>query len=195
MSRPACLLALAAAVLLGGCGRDEPPAAPVPAAVTLADLAAAVVPLDLAPVSTFEQACARCHGPQGSFYGEAFAELPPAELREVVHDMMVGPGFLSPTEPEVDAMTAYHRALAAGEPFICIARVEPGDGGPLTVVGECSLDATLRLTAPASQNLALDPDGRWQTPLDAPAALALEATRENTPSRLTCPPRQWTHAE
>lgn len=192
------------ATLLAGCGDNTPPGPPPPAPDSASasesapfDEAAffdAFRPLTLAPVSTFEESCANCHGPQGSFYGEAFAQLAEPELREFVHDMMVGPAFLSPTEVEVDAMTAYHRALSAGEPFICISALErAGDG--VTVRGECTPDAALRLAAPREQAIAAESDGRWQLVLDAPAPLELQAAREDNSSRLAYPPRQWTHAE
>ncbi len=42
-----------------------------------------MVNLPLPPVSTFEEACARCHGPQGSFYGAEFAKLSDEELVQV----------------------------------------------------------------------------------------------------------------
>jgi hypothetical protein len=70
------------------------------------------VTLSLSPVSTFEDAWARCHGPQGSFPGKEFARLNGEKLAEVVREMMEGPASLQPSDADVRAMTAYHHALA-----------------------------------------------------------------------------------
>jgi len=63
--------------------------------------------LVLPPVSTFEDTCARCHGPESSFYGPQFARLQESELMRVVREMMQGPALLQPTDAEVRATTAY----------------------------------------------------------------------------------------
>lgn len=80
--------------------------------------------LSLGPVSAFEDACARCHGPQGMFYGKEFAQMGNPALAEVVHEMMIGPGQLRPTEPESDAMTAYHAALRDKTPFAAVVNAK-----------------------------------------------------------------------
>ncbi len=90
--------------------------------------AAEPVNLTLPPVATFDRACARCHGPEGSFYGRGFASHPD-ELRQVIDEMMRGPAFLDPTESDVEAMTAYHRALAADEPFVAVTNAADAVAG------------------------------------------------------------------
>ncbi|MGI6454630.1 MAG: hypothetical protein ACOX5R_03295 [bacterium] len=80
----------------------------------------ALIDMKTGPVVLFEDACSRCHGPYGTFYGEEFAHLEPDELREVVWDMMAGPGGLDPSESEVNAMTEYHKALYHKKPYVSI---------------------------------------------------------------------------
>lgn len=76
--------------------------------------------LSLPPVSTFADACARCHGDEGKNYGEGFAKIDDEELRHVTEDMMYGPAYLEPTEADIEAMTSYQRAISKDEPFIAI---------------------------------------------------------------------------
>ena len=102
--------------------------------------------LTLPPVRTFEEACARCHGPRGSFYGQEFARLRDPELTEYVDEMMRGPGMLHPTADDVLAMTAYHRALARKEPFIAVLNpAEAIESGFHTVK---AAESATRLTHP-----------------------------------------------
>lgn len=49
-----------------------------------------MVNLPLPPMSTFEEACTRCRGPQGSFYGAEFAKLSDEELVRVTHEKNSG---------------------------------------------------------------------------------------------------------
>lgn len=76
--------------------------------------------LQYPPVATFDQHCARCHGPEGSFYGQAFAQTVEHDLTEMVGQMMRGPAFLEPNSTDIAAMAAYQRALAAEEPFVIV---------------------------------------------------------------------------
>jgi mono/diheme cytochrome c family protein len=63
-------------------------------------------------MALFEQACSRCHGPQGSFIDIPFKHKG-AVLREITVEMMKGPGQLQPTEPEIEAMMACLRWIEA----------------------------------------------------------------------------------
>jgi hypothetical protein len=78
-------------------------------------------------MSYFESNCARCHGAYGSFYGEGFGKnLTDSKLRQVVHDMAAGPGNAPVTEPQLDALTAYHRSMINGKPFLIVNAVGRG---------------------------------------------------------------------
>lgn len=116
-----------------GCRRPQPPLhdratsttelAPGPhAAANLADLSPG-------PVLLFEESCARCHGPQGSFYGQEFAKLDDAHLRQAVTDMMRGPAGLDPSLADIAAMVAYHRALRETGLFVVATNAGRFAGG------------------------------------------------------------------
>jgi mono/diheme cytochrome c family protein len=78
---------------------------------------------EFAPMAYFESNCARCHGAYGSFYGEGFGKnLTDSKLRQVVHDMAAGPGNAPVTEPQLDALTAYHRSMINGNRFSSLMR-------------------------------------------------------------------------
>ena len=81
------------------------------------------------PVSTFKSSCARCHGSQGSFYGNSFGAFPALELERFVSVMMKGPGGLNPNQADIEAMTAYNRALAKHKPFIFISSADTASNG------------------------------------------------------------------
>ncbi len=76
--------------------------------------------ITLPPVSTFRNACARCHGYEGSAYGKGFGNLGPDSLRSVTEDMMFGPAGLDPDSIDVDAMAAYNASLEKSVPFASV---------------------------------------------------------------------------
>lgn len=74
----------------------------------------------LPPVSTFADACARCHGDEGNNYGDEFAKIEREELHKITEDMMYGPAFLQPNEVDIEAMTSYQAAISKDEPFAIV---------------------------------------------------------------------------
>ncbi len=188
-----------ASAALAGCGASAGPAGMDPSAEANADLAETVsgpVDLTLGPVSTFESACARCHGPEGAFYGQAFADLGPSELRKEVREMMEGPGELHPSTAEVLAMVAYHRAIRREEPFVCIqngAALTAGDAE--TIRGEASLEAEVVVEAGDSTTRA-ERDGPAWTVADPPAPpFEVRVEKGGRAVRFTFPARQWSAAD
>jgi mono/diheme cytochrome c family protein len=165
MKLQSCLILLLAAGLfaIAGC---EPKTTPAASAL----LTAPTIPVQqitLGPVSTFEQACARCHGPQGSFYGEAFAKLSDSELHDFVKEMMEGPAGLHPTEEDIAAMTAYHQALAAKKPYLVVMDYVEENGYRLA--GQASLQSNLIIqTAADKVQAAPDSSGNWSVQLQCP---------------------------
>ncbi len=163
---------------------------------TLPDFCAVhVVSLDLGPVTTFEQHCSRCHGSQGSFYGEEFARLDEKHLMEIVEEMMVGPSFLDPSEEEVAAMTAYHHALRDEEPFICVTGFERS-GEDSTIRGEAGLgsDVTIKCSQ-MEYNIEPANDGSWQLSLHEALPCSITAVRDKKTTILRFPLEQWSHSE
>ena len=122
-----CLSLLLAALLPFALG-DVPKGAP-PALVTTA------------PISYFEDRCSRCHGPQGSFYGDAFGKnLTEEALRKVVDDMCRVQADSPLKGMDLDAQIAYHRALIAKEPFLVVTQVKEGE-----ISGEVAEKATVQV--------------------------------------------------
>jgi hypothetical protein len=73
------------------------------------------------PIAVYEEACARCHGPNGSFYGPELGRgKTDLQLRQAIQDMADNQGQIELTLSELDAQTAYHRAIIAHEPFLYI---------------------------------------------------------------------------
>ena len=73
------------------------------------------------PVAVYEQACARCHGPNGSFYGPDLGKgKTDSQLYKAVQGMADNQGQIELASAEVEAQTAYHRAIIKREPFLAI---------------------------------------------------------------------------
>jgi hypothetical protein len=98
-----------------------------------------VIPPTVAPISYFEDRCARCHGPQGSFYGDAFGKnLTEEALRKVVYDMCRNQGEMKLEGVDLDAQIAYHRSMISKEPFLVVTHREKGQ-----LAGEASEKAVV----------------------------------------------------
>ena len=154
-----------------------------------------LVMLSLPPVSTFEASCANCHGPQGSFFGEEFGELPDEQLHDAVEEMMEGPAFLDPTDADLRAMVAYHHALAAREPFLCVTSLQlSSNGGPTSLEGEATPGATVSVAGTSAATTAGEM-GTWQLrDIPASASLVLTAQKDGNATRLDLHQAQWSHA-
>jgi len=164
--------------VLCGCDREGARAVPAePLTVEAEPAHEAVheqVDLTLPPVSTYASACARCHGDGASNHLEQLRALHDDELRPFIEDMMWGPGFLEPTEHDIDAMTAYHRALIADEPFVVVTNGESAPG-PKALAIETSPGATFEINSD---------DG----------TLTIRATRGDQTTEISFPARLWSHA-
>lgn len=147
-----------------------------------------------APVSTFESSCARCHGPQGSFYGASFGKLPDAKLKKFVKDMMKGPAGLDPTQADIDAMTAYQQAIAAKVPFIFISAIDTLKTG-VQFSGECMPENRLLLiTGKDSLEIQIDQEGKWQSQSVKPSSkISFLAMNGNDTVILDPLKSKWSH--
>ena len=116
-----------------------------------------LVDLELGPVTTYVEACERCHGPEGAFFSGEFQKQTPEEIHEINFEMMVGPGQLDPTEAEVDAMTDYMLAVRQKEPYLVVINGETFSKGETdTLQGEMRPGTTLLAEDSGS---ALETDG------------------------------------
>ncbi len=121
---------------------------------------------EFAPMSYFESNCARCHGAYGSFYGEGFGKnLTDGKLRQVVHDMAAGPGNAPVTEPQLDALTAYHRSMINGKPFLIINAADEAQDGSRTLKGETTPESQISLRWEGGTATATVQDFTWSAKL------------------------------
>ena len=167
---------LAAAAVVAGLGAGcirATPVAPLPDYVPLPAPAASeapadeahppVQPLGFAPMSYFEDKCARCHGSYGSFYGDSFGKnLSDDELQKVVREMAEGPA-MAPLEPaQLDLETAYHRSLVDGRPFLVVTEEDEKSS---TLKGETTPGATVEVEAGAHAVAATVDEHQWSVTL------------------------------
>ncbi len=99
-------------------------------------------PDGFAPLAYFDANCARCHGPNGSFYGADFGKnlKDDAALRQIVREMCEGPGNAPLDAAKLEILTDFHRALRDDVPFVTVvARSAAG------LSGEASPDAKVTL--------------------------------------------------
>jgi hypothetical protein len=69
----------------------------------------------------YDQSCAHCHGPQGSFYGPTLGnDLTDDGLIKKCHAMAAGPGNSPLSDEENLVETAYHRSLIMHTPFVSV---------------------------------------------------------------------------
>lgn len=116
------------------------------------------------PIAFFERACANCHGPYGTFYGEGFArDLDDAALQRVVREMVVGPSRASLDDASLGALVAFHRQLAdaRGGPFVVVTRSAGGE-----VAGEVSPGARVEVVADGRDFEAHVDEHVWSVRLD-----------------------------
>ncbi len=143
-----CFVSLA---LLAGCNED-------PIGTLSVVPTPMVASLTYPPVSTFEESCARCHGPQGSFFGEGFGHGSEEELRQSVKDMMEGPSFLTPSEADVNAMTDYMQALDQQQPYLVVTAWDPNT---MTLQGEATPQASIIVEGHPDHQAQADANGTW----------------------------------
>lgn len=98
-----------------------------------------------APLDYFADNCARCHGGYGSFYGANFAKnLDDAKLAQVVKEMCEGPAQAPLEGKNLEALTAFHRGLRDGAPFVWV-KGQNGSALDGTLQGEVSPGAQVEL--------------------------------------------------
>ena len=108
-------------------------------------------------INYFNNKCARCHGPRGSFYGGDFAQdMTTDSLRNIIHEMTVGPGGMALSGDSLSALVAYHRSLSSNSPFIAVTRLHKN-----TLQGEISGADTLYMLTGKDTIQAYIQDGLW----------------------------------
>lgn len=155
-------------------------------------------PVNFKPLDYFDQHCARCHGTNGANYGDEFGkDLTDAELVDFVDSMAAGPGE-APLEGEnLKALTAFHRSLADGNPFLILTQISGHilqgetmqDAKVSLAVGDTIISATRDganwyCTLPAG----LDPKSLWALPI-------LTAIRNEKTTELDLSKNAFSHSQ
>ena len=139
-----------------------------------------------APLAYFNQNCARCHGENGSFYGEDFAKnKSDADLHAIVEEMAAGPAQAPLAPAELDAVAAWHRALRDKKPFVVIVKAEKAKADWL-LSGEISPGATLQING---KDVAVE-GSNWTTMMQA-GPLKLRATRGEATTEMDANVAAW----
>lgn len=103
--------------------------------------------ISLPPISTFEKACAHCHGRAGALFLRPFHHRGDA-LKVIVEEMMIGPAQLSPSPSDIDAMVSYHQAIVLDKPYVIITNAQSFMAGATsTLRGQVSQGASVRIVA------------------------------------------------
>lgn len=111
------------------------------------------------PISYFDDHCAKCHGPQGSFYGDDFGKnLKEGALHKVVDDMCRHQGEAPLDGADLEAEVAYHRAMIAKEPFLAITKITS-----MQISGEVTEKSVVRVKFKRSTIWAIVNNTAWKT--------------------------------
>jgi hypothetical protein len=144
----AIIAASTAVVLSAGAG----PATPNTATQSATQPATAFAAMDY-----YDQSCARCHGPQGSFYGSSLGrDLDDKGLIKVCFDMAQGPAQAPISESDNLTETAFHRSLIMHSPYLSITRI---DGAKWS--GEVMPDAKIAIAVAGKAIDAEVTDWNW----------------------------------
>lgn len=132
------------------------------------------------PIAVYEKACARCHGPNGSFYGPELGKgKTDAQLKRAVQGMADNQGQIELTPDEVEEQTAYHRAIIKNEPFIAITSQTKTE-----LVGETMAKARITVTVAGKPMPVTRKGFAWQAKLEGEGPVLVRATLGKAETRL-----------
>jgi len=131
----------------------------------------------------YDQSCAKCHGPEGSFYGPTLGNnLTDAQLIAKCRAMEAGPAGAPISEQANQAVVAYHRALIMRRPFVSLTQLTSGQWG-----GEASTDAKVTVHIAGRSIPADTTDWNWIAtvpPGANPADATIDAQVDNKTTTL-----------
>lgn len=137
-------------------------------------------PLLRGPIAVYEQACARCHGPNGSFYGSDLGlGKTDAQLYKAVQAMADNQGQIELTSTELEAQTAYHRAIIKREPFLAITGRTKS-----TLCGEVTKGSTVAVTVAGKPQKVRVEGFVWSATLEGEGPVLVTAKRKNAQTQL-----------
>jgi mono/diheme cytochrome c family protein len=127
--------------------RAAAPASPATSPTTASTSAPA-----FAAMAYYDQNCAHCHGPQGSFYGPTLGQaLTDPQLSKAVNDMASGAGNAPLAPDQLPAVTAFHRSLVMRNPYLSVTQMQDDgkwggetmpDAKVVIIIGEKRIEAT-----------------------------------------------------
>ncbi len=174
------------------------------AGAALAALAAAPAPPATTPstqkgftgafkaMAYYDDACRRCHGPQGSFYGSELGKgLSDAQLKDIVDKMATGPGNSPLEKDQLEVETAFHRALVAGTPYVSVTELE-GE----KIAGEVMPEAKVTLKIAGKEIAAKVEDQSWSVTIPSgtrPADITIVAELKGKKTELALKSRTFSH--
>lgn len=175
------MLLAALTFAVAGCRHDATP--PATQNVAVAAPTAKAYALAFPAMTYYDQSCAKCHGPDGSFYGPTLGNnLTDAQLIAKCRAMEAGPASAPISERDNQAVVAYHRALIMRRPFVSLTQLTKGQWG-----GEASTDAKVTVHV-AGQSIPADStDWNWVAtvpPGTNPADATIEAQVDNKTTTL-----------
>jgi len=152
--------AMATAVALMEACAETPAASPTAAMQAVAATSHAPA---FAAMNYYDESCARCHGPQGAFYGPSLGgDLDDKGLVKEVRDMADGPAQATLKPEEVEIETAFHRALIVGTPYLAVTDIT-GDKW----TGEVMPDAKVTVAVGDKKIAAKVDESNWTAELPA----------------------------
>jgi hypothetical protein len=146
------------------------------------------------PLKYFDDRCARCHGPQGSFYGNDFGKgLSEEALKKVVYDMCRNQGEMKLEGFDLEAQVAYHRSMIAKELFLVVTKIENG-----VLSGEVTEKATVEAKFKSSTVRAEVKGATWTARIpngEKAATAVVSATLDKQSATLKVAQQYFTHAK
>jgi hypothetical protein len=146
-------------------------------------------PLARGPIALYDRACANCHGPNGSFYGPELGQgKTDAQLYKAVQDMADNQGQIELAPVEVEAITAYHRAIIKHEPFLAVTRRTKSE-----LKGEVTKGSLVTVTVAGKPQKVTLVGTLWSAALEGGGAVVITARRKNAQVQLD--PDQAAHSQ
>jgi hypothetical protein len=138
--------------------------ADAPASPTTSPTTSPVPSTAFAAMAYYDQNCAHCHGPQGSFYGPTLGQaLTDPQLNKAVNDMASGAGNAPLAPDQLPVETAFHRSLVMRNPYVSVTQMQ--DDGKWA--GETMPDAKVVITIGEKRIEATSDDSGWNAQLPA----------------------------
>lgn len=144
------------------------------------------------PFKIFKKSCSTCHGFEGSSYGKNFAVMSNDSLKEVISMMMYGPGQLTPSQEDIEAMVAYNKAISRKKPFAIVMNSKSFlDGKENNLKVKISSKAKLNVDNEQIRTEKSDSDYKLFYDLKKIKELKITVIRDSSSSSFIFPKQLW----